>query len=262
MVKWLHKLYLAVLVMQNYELVSEWGSIYKNGDKAIKIYSPDTPYDYVMEKARIHSLIYDAGLPVPAVYGVKKIDEKKIALEMDYIKSEPFIYEGMNETEREKSLNIMANLQCMVNAVDASFFNLPEYSKCIADEIKRTPYLTERIKNKALELLIHLDARKKSLCHCDLHPSNILFDGKKHWIIDWDSASTGDPAADACMTYFFEKRYAPNTADKYLHAYCKNSIVKQEEIFVWLPVIAAYQVNIKTKEDRDFILSVIDEWSI
>jgi len=28
----------------------------------------------------------------------------------------------------------------------------------------------------------------------------------------------------------------------------------------WQPVIAAYQVNINTKEERDFILDIIDEW--
>ena len=88
--------------MNNYELVSEWGSIYRNGNKAIKIYH-DTPYDYVAEKARIQSLAYQAGLPVPAVYGVKKIDENKIALEMDYIKSVPFMDEGISREEREKN---------------------------------------------------------------------------------------------------------------------------------------------------------------
>lgn len=40
-------------------------------NKAIKIYSPDKPYDYVAEKARIQALAYNAGLSVPAVNGVK-----------------------------------------------------------------------------------------------------------------------------------------------------------------------------------------------
>ncbi len=250
------------MVIQNYELVSEWGAIYKDGDKAYKTYPAHTPYDYVMEKARTHSLIYDTGLPVPAVYSVKKIKDEIIALEMDYIKGEPLLYEGMNVIEREKSLNIMAKLQCRVNAVDASHFGLPQFSNCMVDEIQRTPYLTERIKNKVLELLYRLDTGKTNLCHGDLHPFNILFDGKKHWIIDWDDASTGDPAADACMTYFYEKRFAANTAEIYLNAYCRNSNVKKEELFAWLPVIAAYQVNIETKEERDFILSIINEWII
>ena len=245
--------------MFNYELVSEWGSIYRNGNKAIKIYASKTPYDYVVVKARIHSLVYNAGLPVPAIYGVQNIDEDKIALEMAYIEIKPFIYEGISEGEHEKSLNIMANLQCMINAVNADCFGLPKFSKHIESEIKRTPFLSEQIKDKTLDLLSRLDTEKTNLCHGDLHPSNILFDGDKYWVIDWDDASMGDPAADACMTYFYEKRFAPHFADIYLRSYCKNSNVKQEEILAWLPVIAAYQVNINTEDERDFILNIINE---
>ena len=126
--------------MDNYELISEWGSIYRDiidRTRTIKIYH-DTPYDYVAEKVRIHSLVFKAGLPVPAVYGVKM--------------------------------------------------------------------------------------------------------------------------ADACMMYFYEKRFHPDTADIYLQAYCKYSNVRQEDILAWQPVIAAYQVNINTKEERDFILNIINEW--
>jgi len=251
-----------VLIMENYELISEWGSIYRDmidRNRAIKIYH-DTPYDYVAEKVRIHSLVFETGLPVPAVYGVKMADENKFALEMDYIAAKPFMREDINREEREKELYIQANLQCKVNAVDANSFGLPKFSKYIEDEIRRTPYLTAPIKTKALDLLSRLDTGKTNLCHGDFHAYNIIFDGEKHWIIDWDSAGTGDPAADACMMYFYEKRFHPDTADIYLQAYCKYSNVAQEDILAWQPVIAAYQVNINTKEERDFILDIIDEW--
>ena len=246
--------------MENYELVSEWGSIYRNGNKAIKIYH-NTPYDYVAEKVRVHSLAYEAGLPVPVVYGVKKIDENKFALEMDYIKSVPFMSEDISREEREKELNIQANLQCKINAVDAGGLGLPKFSKCLEDEIRRTPYLTEQIKDKVFNLLFKLDTGKTNLCHGDFHAANIVFDGEKHWIIDWDGAAAGDPAADACMMYFYERRFHPDIADIYLQAYCKYSTnVKPEDILAWQPVIAAYPVNIKTKEQRDFILDIIKEW--
>lgn len=246
--------------MENYELISDWAPIYKDGNKALKIYSFNNSYDYTAEKARIHTLVYNAGLPVPAIYGVRKIDEDNNALEMDYIEDKHFMSDEMTKEERIKALDIMANLQCKINEIDASSFDLLEFSIQLKDEIKITPYLTEQIKDKVFELLSRLDTGKKNLCHGDYHPGNILFDGEKQWIIDWDGASIGDPAADACMTYFYEKRFHPNTADIYLQSYCKYSNVTQEDILAWQPVIAAYQVNINTKEERDFILDIINEW--
>ena len=92
--------------MENYELISEWGNIYRNGDKALKIYSSETPYEYVAATARILSMLCGAGLPVPVVYGARKISENETALEMAYIEEKPFMREGMSENEREKALDI------------------------------------------------------------------------------------------------------------------------------------------------------------
>ena len=244
--------------MQNYELISDWREIYRNGNKAYKLYSKNKSFEYVTEMARIQSLAYNAGLPVPAVYNVTNIDER-IALEMDYIKNESFMQENASTEERTKVLRIMAELQCGINYVNAEDFGLPKFSTLISEEIKRTPYLTEQTKCKIIDLLYRLDAGMTNLCHGDFHGGNVIFDGNKHWVIDWDGAAMGNPAADACMTYFYEKRFNSKFADIYLHSYCESSTIKQNEILDWLPVIAAYQVNIKTESQRNFILSVIDE---
>lgn len=99
--------------------------------------------------------------------------------------------------------------------------------------------ISSKYKEKVFELLSRLDNGKTNLCHGDFHPQNILYNEEKHWVIDWGGASRGDPEADACMTYFYEKRSSSHFADTYLHSYCKNSNVKQDKIFAWLPVIAA-----------------------
>jgi aminoglycoside phosphotransferase (APT) family kinase protein len=243
--------------VQNYELISDWGDgIYKDGNKAIKLFL-NKSYEYVVKKAHIQSLVYNVGLPVPAVYDVKKISENEIVMEMDYIKGEPLIYENMERNKREEALKAMAKLQVMINAVDAADFGLPKYSEHIINEIKITPYLSDKIKDKVFDLFHLLNTEKPNLCHGDFHPGNVLFDGEKYWVIDWDGAGTGDPVVDACMTFFYEYRYMPSTADVYMREYCRHTGISHEDFLAWLPVVAAYNVNIKTKDERDYIMNVI-----
>jgi hypothetical protein len=45
-----------------------------------------------------------------------------------------------------------------------------------------------------------------------------------------------------------------------LHLFCEESGIPQEDVLVWLPVIAGVQVNIDDDSDRIFISRFIDEW--
>jgi len=232
--------------------------IFRDGNKLIKHYFSDTPYEYVAENARRQKYLFDAGLPVPDVYGVHKINENETVLEMVYIETVPAIDDRTNIDEWIKNKKAMIKLQCMIKDVDVSDF--PKLSDYFAKEIKSTPYLTEQIKEKAIDLLYRLDTGKTNLCHGDFHPGNVLFDGEKYWVVDWEEPSRGDPAADACMTYFYERRFGPpGWSEIYLRMFCEESKIKQKDVLEWLPVIACYQVNIETKDERDFILGIINE---
>jgi aminoglycoside phosphotransferase (APT) family kinase protein len=108
-----------------------------------------------------------------------------------------------------------------------------------------------------------LDKGQTNLCHGDIHPYNIMYSGDKHWIIDWEDASKGAPAADACMSYFYSLRWSAkdkkDSAEEYLQLFCKASGIPREDVLAWLPVIAGVQVNIEDDEDRAFISNFIDE---
>jgi aminoglycoside phosphotransferase (APT) family kinase protein len=55
-------------------------------------------------------------------------------------------------------------------------------------------------------------------CHNDLNPANILFDGERIWIVDWDTASMNDPFFDlATALFWFTTTAAPE--DLVLQAY-------------------------------------------
>lgn len=59
---------------------------------------------------------------------------------------------------------------------------------------------------------------KYSLAHNDLHFGNILHDGSRFWIIDWDNAGLSDPMFDlACYINFFI--FDANTESAFVRAY-------------------------------------------
>jgi len=147
-------------------------------------------------------------------------------------------------------------------AVDAP--HLPDLTDMYGREITATPHLSPRLKETLLALMKRLDKGKTSLCHGDIHPYNIMFNDGRFWIIDWEDAAKGDPAADACMAYFYSMRWAAkgnNRSDEqYLRMFCGESGIPREDVLAWLPVIAGFQVNVDDEGDRAFISNFIDAW--
>ena len=238
--------------------------IYRDGDKLVKVYLSD-PYEYVEKAYQRQKFAHDAGLPVPAVFGIKKISETETAVEMEYIEGQPLVsmYEGNGEEMRVKAMRIMAKLQCQMNAIDAS--GLPDLTDMYVHEITTTPHLTAHQKDVLLAYMKSLDKGKANLCHGDIHYYNIMYHGDKYWIIDWESAGKGDPAADACMQYFYSMRQAAQDNNQshmhYLQIFCEASGISKEDVLAWLPVIAGVQVNFPPDgEEREFISKFIDEW--
>ena len=259
--------------------------VYRDKNRLIKVYQ-SASYEYVEQAYSRQKFAYDAGLPVPAVFGIKKIGERETALEMEYLEGKPLLcmYEGKGGEMLDKAMRAMVKLQCQMNAVDAS--GLPDLTDMYKSEITATPYLSARLKETLLNYMKSLDKGKTNLCHGDINPCNIMYNGDKYWIIDWEDAGKGDPAADACMQYFYSMRWGAKSEGRsyeqylrlfcqngedyiqqfcrggegYLHLFCEESGIARREVLAWLPVIAGVQVNIEDASDRIFISRFIDEW--
>jgi len=182
---------------------------------------------------------------------------------MEYIEKKTFTYDGMGYQEWRAAMTVLVGLQRMMYSVDAGRCAppFPTLSSVFEATIRTVPYLNEKVREDVLLLLDCLETGKTALCHGDFHPGNVMFDGNKHWIIDWGSASKGDPAADACMTYLYETRFGlPGRADEYLDMLCEGTGMIKGDVLSWLPVVAAYQLDINDAEDRKFIHTIIDSW--
>ncbi|MCL2461259.1 MAG: aminoglycoside phosphotransferase family protein [Defluviitaleaceae bacterium] len=243
--------------MLDLELIGEGATtkVYRDGGRAIKLYANPPPNEAENEAER-QRFAYDAGLPVPAVYGVRKIGENAVALEMEYIDGQPLLRPGMGKDERNGAIRELVKLQRTVQAVHAA--GQPSQKDRMAWKISRAPQLDERVKSNLLALLDRLDDGSECLCHGDFHPLNVLFDGTKHWIIDWVDAAAGNPLADACRTYTIFKQHMSRSAGVYLRLYCKEAKARPKDVLAWLPVVAAARLaeNLDEKS-RAWLMEII-----
>ena len=212
--------------MLNFEIIGQGATtkIYRDGTTAIKLYE-NAPLNEAENEAERQRFALNAGLPVPAVFGVRRLENGNVALDMEYINGKPFF-----------CIDTLVEWQCRVHQVNAS--GLPRQTQRLSDRIKHTPLLNDENKNCLLTLLSKLDTGGENLCHGDFHPLNILYDGEKHWIIDWVDATAGNPFADVCRTYLIFKQHMTDSAGIYLKAFCDKANAKQADILAWLPIVA------------------------
>lgn len=246
--------------MLNLEVVGQGATttIYRDGGTAIKLYVNASP-DEADNEAERQRFAYKAGLPVPIVYGVRKLDDNAVALDMEYIDGQTLMQPGMNKDERKNAIQALVMLQCEVHKVHAS--GLPKLTDRLTWKIKTTQYLVEPQKNNLLSLIARLNNDSDNLCHGDFHPLNILYDGSKHWIIDWVDASAGNPLADASRTYLIFKQYMSRSAGIYLRTFCKQTNSKQDDVLAWQPIIAAARLK-ENMDDKSrlWLLTLVQEW--
>jgi aminoglycoside phosphotransferase (APT) family kinase protein len=233
-------------------------TIYRDGSTAIKLYV-NVPLEELENEAVRQRFALNAGLPVPEVYGIRRLEDNAAALDMAYIDGKPLMRPKMDKTERNKAIQTLVILQCKVQKIYAG--SLPKQKDSLLYKIKQTELLSASMKENLESLLTRLDNGLVMLCHGDFHPLNVLYDGNKHWIIDWVDATAGDPLADACRTYLIFRQYASRSAGIYLKTFCKESKSEQCDVLAWLPVIAAARLS-ERMDDKSisWLLGLLREW--
>lgn len=75
-------------------------------------------------------------------------------------------------------------------------------------------------------------------CHFDLHHGNVLDDGKRLWLIDWEYAGMGDPFFDLATAASIEN-FTNEEMEKYLQTYLGRPPSKQEiSYFLTMRILA------------------------
>lgn len=232
-------------------------TVYRDGDKCIKIFNKEYSKADVLNEALNQARIEETGLNIPKLLEVTMF-EGKWAIIFEYIKGKT-LAQMMNETpeKQEEYLELFVDLQLSVLSKTCPMLNrLKEKLSgkiCSADLDAVTRY----------DLQARLEAMPKQnkICHGDFNPSNIIITDKGvPYILDWSHVTQGDASADAAGTYMFfcmdrDRKYAK----EYMNLFCKKSGITEQSIHKWIPLVAASRSIKGNKKEREFMLAYVRE---
>lgn len=229
-------------------------TIYRDGDKVIKVFDEDYSKADVLNEALNQARVESSGLNIPGICEVTTIDGRCWAIVSEYVEGETLAsLMEKNPDKLDEYLNMFVDLQMEMHTKKVPLLNK------LKDKMNAKISATTLDATTRYELHTRLEGMPKhtKLCHGDFNPSNIIVkpDGSLY-ILDWSHATQGNASADVARTYLlFMLGGEKELAEKYLNLFCKKSDTAKQYIQKWMPIVAASQ-SVKSKtEKREFLLS-------
>lgn len=236
-------------------------TIYRDGDKIIKLFNEDHPKSVILNEALNQSRVEEnTNLNVPKLLEVSKIDNRW-ALVLENVEGKT-IAELMEEDPANKNEYMRLFVEVQLVVLDNQ---VPMLSRIKDKFEKKLEDATNIDENTKYELMQRLQGMKNhdELCHGDYHPSNVIVksDGSIY-IIDWAHVTQGNAAADAARTFLlFSIDNEEELAEQYLDLFCEKSKIPRSTIQRWIPIVAATQMTKQIPEEQEFLskwINVVD----
>ena len=231
-------------------------TIYRDGDRCIKVFNPPYSKAAIFNEASNHARIEETGLKIPKVLEVTMIDGKW-AIVSEYIKGKTM--EQLIAEHPENTIDYYRTLADLQNSIHKT--ECP-YLYRLKDELNNKISVSELDATTRFDLHDRLEriAKGNSICHGDFCPSNIILseDGI-YYTIDWTLASYGNPLADVAQTYIMLwLNNSCDDAERYLDLYCSESHEDKEKIYAWLPIIGAAMSVRRPLKERTALLDCVN----
>ena len=231
-------------------------TIYRDGDKCIKVFSADFSKADVLNEALNQARIEETGLNIPRIQEVTVIDGQW-AIVSEFIKGKTLAQLMEENPEKmDEYLEFFVDLQLKMHACTAPLLNK------LKDKMSRKINQAALDTTARYDLLHRLEGMPKhsKVCHGDFNPSNIIIteDGTPY-ILDWSHATQGNASADAARTYLlFCLSGDEEGAKKYLELFCRKSDTAMQYVQKWMPIVAASQSVKGNADEREFLLSWVN----
>ncbi|MDR3598049.1 aminoglycoside phosphotransferase family protein [Clostridium sp.] len=242
-------------------------------DKIIKLFRKGIPANIIKNEYRISLELYKKGFPVAKAFDLIEYDERcGIVYEkingismLKYISSKPWKINAEARRLAELHKSIQKDIE----------IKIPNQKDRLKGDIARTDLLHNEVKDKLYRYIDNLKS-DNILCHGDFHPDNILIAKKKVVVIDWMTATKGNPLADIARTSvifkyayipeeksFIEKKIINSVRNKfysaYINQYLQISNTSIEEIEKWeLPVAAARLTEWLPENEKQILLKCVN----
>ena len=228
-------------------------TIYRDGDRCIKVFNSDYSKADVLNEALNQARIEETGLKIPKILEVTMIDGKW-AIVSEYIKGKT-LAQIMSEDADNKAnyINLLVDLQMEVHTKTSPLLNK------LKDKMSRKIAETDFDATTRYDLHTRLESMPKhnKVCHGDFNPSNIIIaeDGTPY-ILDWSHATQGNASADVARTYLlFWLNGDIEGANAYLDLFCEKSGTIKQYVQKWMPIVAASQSVKGNEKEREFLMS-------
>ena len=228
-------------------------TIYRDGDRCIKIFNTEYSKADVLNEALNQARIEETGLKIPKILEVTMI-EGKWAIVSEYIKGKT-LAQIMDEDadNKEKYIELLVDIQMNVHSKTSPLLNK------LKDKMSRKIAETDFDATTRYDLHTRLESMPKhnKVCHGDFNPSNIIVteDGTPY-ILDWSHATQGNASADVARTYLlFWLNGDIEGAKLYLDTFCKKSNTAKQYVQKWMPIVAASQSVKGNEKEREFLMS-------
>ena len=230
--------------------------IYRRGGELVKLFEARVPAADVLEEALNQELAMEAGLPVPGLVEVTKI-EGLWAILSEFIPGETLQWHMEQFPQRRQALmEEFVRLHMRVHEAQAPRLQRQR------DRLHRNISASRLSATARYELHVRLDAMPahQKVCHGDFLPSNVMLDGGRLRVLDWAHVTQGNASADAANTYLsLLKFFGEGLAAEYLALYCELSDTARQYIEKWIPIVAGSHLAYCKPEERGFYAGFCEE---
>ena len=226
--------------------------VFRDGDKAIKVFNADFPKAEVLNEALITARVEEVGgIDVPRVLEVG-VYEGKWSITYDFIEGKT-LQQLMDENPEKlpEYIDKMVDLHLTILAKQCPLLNK------LKDKMSKQLLETEDLDDVTrYDMRTQLDSMPKhtKLCHGDFNPSNIIVkDDGTMFVLDWVHATQGNASADVARTYLLFCLEDQKKADMYMDLFCKKTGTARKYVQTWLPIVAAAQLSKKRPQEAELL---------